>query len=66
MKINELSIIELKAYYDLVNDRIKDTDVDITINGQNEEKFGLRSRLYILKQQLEKEVENKINEIEFE
>lgn len=66
MKINELSIIELKAYYDLVNDKIKGTDVDITINGRNEEKFGLRSRLYILKQQLEKEVENKINEIEFE
>ena len=66
MKINELSIIELKAYYDLVNDKIKDTDVDITINGQNEEKFGLRLRLYILKQQIEKEVENKINEIEFE
>ena len=66
MKINELSIIELKAYYDLVNDKIKDTDVDITINGENDEKFGLRSRLYILKQQLEKEVENKINEIEFE
>lgn len=66
MKINELSIIELKAYYDLVNDKIKGTDVDIAINGGNEEKFGLRSRLYILKQQLEKEVENKINEIEFE
>ena len=66
MKINELSIIELKAYYDLVKDKIKETDVDITINGQNEEKFGLRSSLYILKQQLEKEVENKINEIEFE
>ena len=66
MKINELSIIELKAYYDLINDKIKDTDVDITINGENEEKFGLRSRLYILKQQFEKEVENKINEIEFE
>lgn len=66
MKINELSIIELKAYYDLVNDKIKGTDVDITINGGNEEKFRLRSRLYILKQQLEKEVENKINEIEFE
>ena len=66
MKINELSIIELKAYYDLVNDKIKGTDIDITINGENEEKFGLRSRLYILKQQLEKEVENKINEIEFE
>ena len=65
MKINELSIIELKAYYDLINDKIKDTDVDITINGGNEEKFGLRSRLYILKQQFEKEVENKINEIEF-
>ena len=28
MKINELSIIELKAYYDLINDKIKDTDVD--------------------------------------
>lgn len=66
MKIHELSIIELKAYYDLVNDKIKGTDIDITINGENEEKFGLRSRLYILKQQLEKEVENKINEIEFE
>lgn len=66
MKINELSIIGLKAYYDLINDKIKDTDVDITINGENEEKFGLRSRLYILKQQFEKEVENKINEIEFE
>ena len=66
MRINELSIIELKAYYDLVNDKIKGTDVDITINGENEEKFGLRSRLYILKQQLEKEVENKIDEIEFE
>lgn len=66
MKISELSIIELKAYYDFINDKIKDTDVDITINGENEEKFGLRSRLYILKQQLEKEVENKINEIEFE
>lgn len=65
MKINELSIIELKTYYDLVNDKIKDTDVDITINGGNEEKFGLRSRLYILKQQLGKEVESKINEIEF-
>lgn len=65
MKINELSIIEMKAYYDLVNDKIKDTVVDITINGGNEEKFGLRSRLYILKQQLEKEVESKINEIEF-
>lgn len=65
MKINELSIIELKAYYDLVNNKIKDTDVDITINGGNKEKFGLRSRLYILKQQLEKEVESKINEIEF-
>ena len=66
MKINELSIIELKAYYDLVNDKIKGADVDITINGGNEEKFGLRSRLYILKQLLEKEVENKITEIEFE
>ena len=41
MKISELSIIELKAYYDLINDKIKDTDVDITINGGNEEKFGL-------------------------
>ena len=66
MKISELSIIELKAYYDLINDKIKDTHVDTTINGGNEEKCGLRSRLYILKQQFEKEVENKINKIEFE
>lgn len=66
MKINELSIIELKAYYDLINDKIKDTDVDITINGGNEEKFGLRSRLYILKQQFENEIDKRIKDIELE
>ena len=66
MKISELSIMELKAYFDLTNEKIKRLNIDIEINGGDKDKFDVRSSLYILKQQLEKEVENKINEIEFE
>ena len=66
MKINELSIIELKAYYDLVNDKIKDTDVDIEINGGNKDKFDVRSELFTIKTQFENEIDKRIKDIELE
>ena len=33
MKISELSIMELKAYFDLINEKIKRLNIDIEING---------------------------------
>ena len=66
MKINDLSIIELKAYFDLLYNKIKDVNTDIKINGENIDKINFRYKLYRLKALLEKEISKRINELEFE
>lgn len=49
MKISELSIMELKAYFDLINEKIKRLNIDIEINGGNKDKFDVRSELFTIK-----------------
>ena len=63
MKISELSIIELKAYFDLINDNIKKLNIDIEING-NKDKFDVRSELFTIKTQFENEIDKRIKDIE--
>ena len=65
MKISELSIIELKAYFDLINDNIKKLNIDIEING-NKDKFDVRSELFTIKTQFENEIDKRIKDIELE
>ena len=65
MKISELSIMELKAYFDLINDNIKKLDIDIEING-NKDKFDVRSELFTIKTQFENEIDKRIKDIELE
>lgn len=66
MKVNELSIIELKTYFDIINNKIKDTDIDIKINGETKNKLNFRSKLYVLKTLFEEEICNRISNINFE
>lgn len=66
MKISELSILELKAYFDLINDNIKKLNIDIEINGGNKDKFDVRSELFTTKTQFEKEIDKRIKDIELE
>lgn len=63
MKISELSILELKAYFDLINDNIKKLNIDIEING-NKDKFDVRSELFTIKTQFENEIDKRIKDIE--
>lgn len=65
MKISELSILELKAYFDLINDNIKKLNIDIEING-NKDKFDVRSELFTIKTQFENEIDKRIKDIELE
>lgn len=66
MKVNDLSIIELKTYFDIINNKIKDTDIDIRINGETKNKLNFRSKLYALKTLFEEEICNRISDINFE
>lgn len=66
MKITELSIMELKAYFDLINEKIKRLNIDIEINGGNKDKFDVRSKLFTIKTQFENEIDKRIKDIELE
>ena len=66
MKISELSIMELKAYFDLINEKIKRLNIDIEINGGNKDKFDVRSELFTRKTQFENEIDKRIKDIELE
>lgn len=66
MKISELSIMELKAYFDLINEKIKRLNIDIEINGGNKDEFDVRSELFTIKTQFENEIDKRIKDIELE
>ena len=58
--------MELKAYFDLINEKIKRLNIDIEINGGNKDKFDVRSELFTTKTQFENEIDKRIKDIELE
>lgn len=67
MKVQELTPMEIEAYYNLLDKLIENANFNININRNNsEEILALRSNLFEKKGKLRDEISKRINEIEFE
>lgn len=67
MKVQELTPMEIEAYYNLLDKLIENVNFNININRDNsEEILTLRSNLFEKRNKLRDEISKRINEIEFE
>lgn len=67
MKVQELTPMEIEAYYNLLDKLIENVNFNININRDNsEEILTLRSNLFEKRSKLRDEISKRINEIEFE
>lgn len=67
MKVQELTPMEIEAYYNLLDKLIENVNFNININRNNsEEILTLRSNLFEKRGKLREEISKRINEIEFE
>lgn len=67
MKVQELTPMEIEAYYNLLDKLIENVNFNINVNRNNsEEILTLRSNLFEKRGKLREEISKRINEIEFE
>lgn len=67
MKVQELTSMEIEAYYNLLDKLIENVNFNINVNRNNsEEILTLRSNLFEKRGKLRDEISKRINEIEFE
>lgn len=63
MNISDLSTTDLKVYHDFIAEKLADMDRRIKIDGEKAIDVNKRQKIFAKLRQIDKEIENRINEI---